>query len=176
MKKTKQKKAKTKKTKKEDTVILSRKEVIKTIALFIGFCLLLNLILAGRHEGIRAFTASAVALLLRLFAFDVTTSGTLVTLNGFGMDVVSECTGIFPIILYSACVLAAPTNIKNKGIGILFGVPILYAISLIRLVSMGFVGIFYPSMLDWAHTYLWQILLIIFVVLLLLIWKDRLVK
>lgn len=163
-----------KKTKKED-VILSRKDIIKTIALFIFFCFFLNLILAGRHESIRAFTASAVALLLRLFSFefDVTTTGTLVIINGFSLEVISECTGILSIILYSACILSSPTNLKNKGIGILFGVPILYAISLIRLVSTAFVGVFYPPMLWWTHTYLWQILLIIFVVLLLLTWKDR---
>lgn len=58
----------------------------------------------------------------------------------------------------------------------LIGIPILYAFNVIRLISTALVGVFIPSMLDFVHTYLWQVFLIVFVVLLFLIWRDKVVE
>ena len=160
-------------------IVSSRKEAVKTVALFLLFCFIFITILSVISGGLRVprvLDANVLALFLNLFGFEATAKGTVVTLsNGFRLNVIAECTAIYSIIIYSSCVLAAPTNLKNKGIGILFGVPALYALNMIRLVSTAFVAFLYPSLLEWVHSYLWQMFSIIFVILILIIWKDKVV-
>ncbi|HJH27410.1 MAG TPA: hypothetical protein C5S37_11785 [Methanophagales archaeon] len=66
--------------------------------------------------------------------------------------------------------MAYPTTLKNKGLGIAFGVPLLYAINIFRLVVLTLVGISYPDMFEFVHVYLWQASFIIFVVVIFLLW------
>ena len=159
-------------------ILSERKETLKTVSLFLIFCFTLNFLyfkIAGEQIIPREITASLVALLLRLFGLNAEANGTFVLTNGSSIDVIGECTGIFSIIVYTSCILAYPTGLKKKAIGMI-GIPILYGITLIRLVSTALVGVFIPSMLDFFHTYLWQVFLIVFVVLLFLIWRDRVVE
>ncbi|MHC1610386.1 MAG: archaeosortase/exosortase family protein [Candidatus Methanospirareceae archaeon] len=158
--------------------ISERKEALKAVSLFIILCFTLNFLyfkLAGEQIIPRSFTASLVALFLRLLGLNAEANGTFVLTNGTSLDVIGECTGIFSIIVYCSVIFAYPTSLRNKTIG-LIGIPILYALTLVRLISTALVGVFIPSMLDFFHTYLWQVFLIVFVVLLFLIWQDKVVE
>jgi archaeosortase B (VPXXXP-CTERM-specific) len=77
------------------------------------------------------------------------------------------CILVYRVLL---CVLAYPTTLKNKGLGIAFGVPSLYAINILRLFILALVGISYPSMFEFVHVYLWQASFIIFVGVIFLLW------
>lgn len=167
-----------KKEKKGIEITSTRKGALKAVALFLFFCFILNLIyfkIAGEQIIPRAFTASLVALFLSFLGLNAEATGTLVLVNGASFDIIGECTGIFSIIVYCSLIFAYPTSVRNKTIGIL-GIPILYALTLIRLISTALVGVFIPSMLDFFHTYLWQVFLIVFVVLLFLIWREKIVE
>ena len=158
--------------------ISEEKEALKAVLLFLILCFALNFAyfkLAGEQIIPRSFTASLVALFLRLFGLDAEANGTFVLLNGSSIDVIGECTGIFSIIVYCSVIFAYPTSLRNKTIG-LIGIPILYALTLVRLISTALVGVFIPSLFDFFHTYLWQVFLIVFVVLLFLIWRDKVVE
>ncbi|MFC1786692.1 archaeosortase/exosortase family protein [Halobacteriota archaeon] len=153
----------------------AKKEILKTILLFLIICLMLNFayfFFFKEQIPQRSFTASLVAFLLNLFRLPAKANGTFVLMNGFSIDIIGECTGIFSIIVYCSVIFAYPTDIKKKAIGMI-GIPILYGINLIRLISTVLVGLFIPSLLDFFHDYLWQVFLIVFVVLLFLIWRDR---
>jgi archaeosortase B (VPXXXP-CTERM-specific) len=159
-------------------ILSEHKEALKAVSIFLILCFSLNFAyfkLAGEQIIPRSFTASLVALFLNLFGLNAKTNGSLVLMKGASLDVIGECTGIFSIIVYCSVIFAYPTSFRNKSVG-LIGVPILYALTLVRLVSTALVGVFIPSMLDFFHTYLWQVFLIVFVVLLFLIWRDRVVK
>ena len=158
--------------------ISEEKEALKAVLLFLILCFTLNFAyfkLAGEQIIPRSFTASLVALFIRPFGLNAEASGTFVLLNGSSIDVIGECTGIFSIIVYCSVIFAYPTSLRNKTIG-LIGIPILYALTLVRLISTALVGVFIPSMFDFFHTYLWQVFLIVFVVLLFLIWRDKVVE
>jgi len=171
------KKEKAKKKQLKD-VLSEHKDALKTVLLFLIFCFTLNFLyfkIAGEQIMPRSFTASLVALFLNLFGLNAEASKTFVLLNGSSIDVIGECTGIFSLIVYCSVIFAYPTGLKEKAIGMI-GIPILYGITLIRLISTALVVAFIPSMLDFFHTYLWQVFLIVFVVLLFLIWRDKVVE
>ncbi len=156
----------------------AKKEILKTILLFLVLCFILNFAYffffkEQIHQ--RSFTASLVAFLLNLFGLPAKANGTFVLMNDASIDIIGECTGIFSIIVYCSVIFAYPTDIKKKAIGMI-GIPILYGITLIRLISTVLIGLFIPSLIDFFHDYLWQVFLIVFVVLLFLIWRDRIVE
>jgi archaeosortase B (VPXXXP-CTERM-specific) len=156
----------------------NHKIVIKTVLLFFSLCFILNFayFFIFKEQIIpRSATASLVAFLMKLFGLDAEAKGTFVLINGSSLDIIGECTGIFSIIVYCSSIFAYPTDLKRKCIG-LIGIPILYALTLLRLISTALVGIFIPSLLDFFHTYLWQVFLIVFVVILFLIWQERVVE
>ncbi len=160
-------------------IISERKEALKAVSLFLILCFSLNFAyfkIAGEQIIPRSFTASLIALFLNLFpGLNAEANGTSVLMNSSSIDVIGECTGIFSIIVYCSVIFAYPTSLRNKSVG-LIGIPILYALTLVRLISTALVGVFIPSMLDFFHTYLWQVFLIVFVVLLFLIWRDKVVE
>lgn len=160
-------------------ILSERKDVLKTVSLFLILCFTFNFLyfkLAGEQIIPRSFTASLVALFLNLFpGLNAKANGTFVLMNDTSLDIIGECTGIFSIIVYTSCILAYPTDLKKKAIGMI-GIPILYGITLIRLTSTALVVAFIPSLFDFFHTYLWQVFLIVFVVLLFLIWRDKVVE
>jgi len=172
------KRAKKAKRKQIKDVLSEHKEALKTVLLFLILCFTFNFAyfkIAGEQIMPRSFTASLVALFLNLLGLNAEASKTFVLLNGTSIDIIGECTGIFSIIVYCSVIFAYPTGIKEKAIGMI-GIPILYGVTLIRLISTALVGAFIPSMLDFFHTYLWQVFLIVFVVLLFLIWRDTVVE
>ena len=46
--------------------------------------------------------------------------------------IMDECTGIYEIFVYTAAVLAFPTGMKKKAVGIAFGIPLLVLLILRR--------------------------------------------
>ncbi|MGB7533862.1 MAG: exosortase H [Halobacteriota archaeon] len=151
------------------------KEAIKYVALFLAFCVAFYLVyyfltLRGSLSLLKNTTASILGAILSFGGADVVVNGAALSVNGFGLEIIDECTAVFSSIVYSACVLAYPTTLKNKGLGIAFGVPSLYAINILRLIVLALVGISYPRMFEFVHVYLWQASFIIFVVVIFLLW------
>jgi archaeosortase B (VPXXXP-CTERM-specific) len=159
------------------------KEVLKYIAFFIAFCFVFYLIyyfltVSGSMVMLRLRNVTALILgtFFSLSGVEVVVNGAMVSINGFGLEIIDECTAVFSSIVYCSCVLAYPTTLKNKGLGIAFGVPSLYAINILRLIVLALVGISYPGMFAFVHVYLWQASFIIFVVVIFLLWLRMIVK
>ena len=152
------------------------KEAIKYVALFLSFCVAFYLVyyfltLRGSLSLLKNLTASILGAILSLGGMDVVVEGVVVYFNGSEFWIIDECTAIFSSIVYCSCVLAYPTTLKNKGLGIAFGVPLLYAINILRLIVLALVDLYSsPEMFDFVHVYLWQASFIIFVVVIFLLW------
>ncbi len=151
------------------------KEALKYVALFLSFCVAFYLVyyfltLRGSLSILKNLTASILGAIFSLSGADVVVNGAALSINGFPLEIIDECTAVFSSIVYCSCVLAYPTTLKNKGLGIAFGVPLLYAINIFRLIVLTLVGISYPDMFEFVHVYLWQASFIIFVVAIFLLW------
>ncbi len=157
------------------TVVRENKEALRYVALFLAFCVTFYLVyyfltLRGSLSLLRNLTASIMGVILSLAGLKVAVNGAALTISGFSLEIIDECTAVFSAIVYCSCVLAYPTTLKNKGIGIAFGVPSLYAINILRLFVLVLVGIHHPDMFEFVHVYLWQASFIIFVVVIFLGW------
>jgi len=147
-------------------------KTLRFITLFIFFLVLFYILYYFLMEAlsfIRDTTALVLGVVLSPFG-KVIVNGAKLSFSGLTLEMIDECTAIFSIIVYCSCILAYPTTLKSKAVGIIFGVPCLYAINILRLFILVLVGAFYPSMFEFVHVYLWQASFIIFVILIFLLW------
>jgi archaeosortase B (VPXXXP-CTERM-specific) len=159
------------------------REAVQYVALFLALCLLFyllyySLIVSGSvlMVRLREFTANVLGIIISAAGADVVVNGALVSINGFGLEIIDECTAVFSSIVYCACILAYPTTIRKKVLGVALGVPALYAINILRLVILAQVGQTRPALFEFVHVYLWQASFIIFIVVIFLLWLRFVVK
>jgi archaeosortase B (VPXXXP-CTERM-specific) len=141
------------------------------IALFTTLLLVLNLY-TNFDSWLNSATAAMLAGALWLLGAGGQTVGTIVTSKVFSAEIITECTAIFPIMIFLAAVIAYPSDWKKKLWGIALGVPAILFVNLIRLVSLFYIGYWFPSVFETAHLLVWQSLIIFFAVLFWLIWVE----
>ena len=78
-------------------------------------------------------------------------------------------------ILFSSFVLAYPTTLKNKALGLLFGILFLFAVNTLRLVLGFTAGMWRPDLFEYIHVYLWQTIIIILVFISCVTWLHYVV-
>lgn len=90
----------------------------------------------------------------------------------FSMRIVRGCDAIEPTAAFVAAVLASPVSLWAKIPGILIGTLALVVINVVRLVSLFFVGIYVPSVLDFMHFDFWQAAFIVLAICFWAIWVQ----
>jgi exosortase H (IPTLxxWG-CTERM-specific) len=127
-------------------------------------------------EALNAATARVQYLILRAFGAETSLEGNLVRLGGFGVRIIEECTGIFEAIIFVAAVLAFPTSVAKKAIGVALGVPLLYLFNVARILVLLVVGRASPSRFEFMHLYFWQATLILMITSVWLLWIFKVVR
>ncbi|WP_319526495.1 exosortase H [uncultured Desulfosarcina sp.] len=115
-------------------------------------------------------TAAMTAFLLRLPHLEPSVSGVILTAHGFSIRIIAECTAIFVAILYFSFVMAYPTALKNKLLGLAAGLPFLFAANLARILFIFLVGLKYRTFFEYAHVYIGQIVMILLVLVAVMTW------
>ncbi|MFH0924014.1 MAG: exosortase H [bacterium] len=157
------------------------KTILRFYLLLGFFILLLFLLLHNRYsykylaEYIPTILARITAGLISFLGGEVTVAGKLLSGKKFSMRIIYDCSGIFVTVIYVAAVLAYPTTAKKIGLGLLIGIPVLNLINIFRMVFMFYVGQYLPNYISLFHTYLWQGMFIILVLLLWLFWVEKIV-
>jgi exosortase/archaeosortase family protein len=164
------------------TFVRENRTAVRSGAIFAG-CMLAFLLAYGwiadsqAMDGIKIFTAKATAFFLNLFRYHVTTDDTLISSSKFQMGIVTGCTALIPTAIFIAAVLAYPCRIRDKIIGILFGIVAIGAVNLVRTVTLFFIGThFSESVFETAHLLIWQSLVILISIGLWLLWAQKLVR
>jgi exosortase H (IPTLxxWG-CTERM-specific) len=127
------------------------------------------------HERLTRLIAVLSASILALFG-DASASGQQLTFNGFLATVEGACDGIQPTYIYVAAVLAFPSRWRDKGWGVLVGIPAIFLINLIRVATMMLCGAYWPQLFDWAHLYGWQALVITLTMAVWVFWAELFVR
>ena len=73
----------------------------------------------------------------------------------FSYRVVEGCTGATSMMIYASAVLAYPATRRARKIGLVVGLPALLGANLVRLVILGWVGLYERGHFDVIHTYWW---------------------
>jgi exosortase/archaeosortase family protein len=93
------------------------------------------------------------------------------------VDIAIDCNGAWAFAIFVAAVLAMPgCGWRARAWGIGLGVPALWIVNTIRVVSLYFVAVYIPSVFEELHLYVWQFLIIAAALGLLLLWAEYFVR
>src|ERR1700738_3235858 len=70
--------------------------------------------------------------------------------TGFSYQIDFACTGIIPAGLLVVAILASVAPPRAKLTGLAIGIPLTFAVNLIRLVHLYYVGVFHPLAFQWT--------------------------
>ena len=130
----------------------------------------------GINQVLIRATAAIEYGLLAPFTDQAVLKGTYIQFGSFGVEIISECTGLFEVAIYAACVLAFPTSWRKKGLGLLFGIPAIYAFNILRIVCLLVVGRYANSSFEFFHLYFWQGTLILMITSIWMLWIYMVVR
>ena len=121
---------------------------------------------------VNLWTAKSAAWTLWLLGANGRAHADVVESSFSTIRILSECTALYPVVIFLSAVVASPASWTHKLVGVL-GVPILAVINLLRIVSLCYVDRWFPRAMDTAHFVVWQSLMVFFTVLLWLLWAAR---
>lgn len=116
-------------------------------------------------------TAAQVGALLDLAGFSAQVQGDLISLPGFSVRIVTECTPLHACLLYGAFVLAQPASWRRTLAGLLMGSLAIATANLLRIAYITAVGRHVSHLVfDILHVYLGQVAMLILVLAAALFW------
>lgn len=89
------------------------------------------------------------------------------------MNVNHECTGIFVCLLFASFVLAYPASWPARLAGLAVGIPVFFAVNVLRLATLARILEVYPDAFFYLHEYVWQGVLTVFVLVGAIGWAER---
>ena len=107
--------------------------------------------------------------LMRAVGTPVWLDGVTVGVPNFSVMIRNNCNAVYEMGLIAAATLAYPAPGSRRAKGILLAVLVLYAVNLIRVLSLLYLGYLLPGFFEAAHVYVWQV---IFLVVLAGLWLS----
>ena len=154
------------------------RDYVRTIALFVLVLVGLELVYVLSNQSapmvtLTQATAQVVTWMLALVGELVRVDGTVIYSPQFNMRIVSECTAITPMIVLAAATIAVPAPLVSKLKCIILGSCVLHIVNLLRIISLYYVGVMWPDMVEFVHLVLWQAVLIVLAVGLWGFWAQK---
>ncbi len=152
-----------------------RLPVLKFIGGFIIFTVVFYLITnADWFESVRTplvgIYSTLASVVLNIFGYGTSAVGSVLRSADFSVNIKEGCDAVIPTVLFITAVLVFPTSWNHKLKGILIGVPLLFAVNLLRIITLYLTGLYQPDLFDFMHVEFWQVLFIVFTVLLFIRW------
>ena len=120
-----------------------------------------------------AFIARVSGSVLRLFGESATVTGCVVSSPRFAVTIFNGCNGLITSLIFISGVLAFPARWPAKVIGVVGGLAAIQLLNLVRIVSLFYIGIFFPALFNDAHIFIWQSVVILAGVGLWIAWAHR---
>jgi exosortase H (IPTLxxWG-CTERM-specific) len=114
------------------------------------------------HPTIVSTNAILSGILLNLLGQETTTHGDVIYSSAFSISVKKGCDAIEAMALFITAVLAFPIKWNHKFRGLITGIILIFILNLVRIVSLFLTGVYYPEAFDTMHIEVWQVLFIIF--------------
>lgn len=123
-------------------------------------------------DGLIEATAFIVFSIVKATGALVRLSGMTIEFSRMNLEIVYECTGGFAMFIFSACVIAFPSSVKQKIWGHVLGIFGIFFINLGRLLVLSWSVIHKPSAFNFIHKYLWHATFILLVLILWILWVN----
>ncbi|MCU0232454.1 MAG: exosortase H [Thermoanaerobaculales bacterium] len=119
-----------------------------------------------------AFVARLSGSALRLLGEQATVVGCVVSSPRFAVTIFNGCNGLITSLIFISGVLAFPARWSAKVIGVVGGLLAIQVINLVRVVSLFYIGIYFPALFNDAHIVVWQSVVILAGVALWIAWAE----
>lgn len=119
------------------------------------------------------WVAVYTAWVLDLFGADAEARGKIIVSNIGSVEIIRECTAVYPTALYLAAVMAYRCTWRRKLIGIFGGIVAIQVLNLIRIISLIFIQRTYPDHFEYMHMVVWQSLIVFLTGVLWLLWSTE---
>src|SRR5271163_1601113 len=93
--------------------------------------------------------------------------------GGFGVEMRDGCNGINVMLLLWAAIVAFPAPWKLKAYGLAIGTLAIQLLNLVRFISLFYLGQYSATWFEFAHSYLWETLLILDTIVVFWLWVGR---
>ncbi|MHB0976868.1 MAG: hypothetical protein ACYC1U_06710 [Candidatus Aquicultorales bacterium] len=112
---------------------------------------------AGKLDFLIDATAGPSSAIMRYIGINLTLALDTIYLSNRILVINLECTAIYLGALHLSFVLAYPTDLRRKMIGLAIGLPAIFAANILRLVFLAIVSESFPGFFDPIHDFVWQI-------------------
>lgn len=94
--------------------------------------------------------------------------------TGFGVSIEAGCNGVEACIVLLAAIVVFPATWRAKLVGIAWGLVAVQGLNMARVISLYYLGQWDMAWFSFAHEYLWQGLIMLDVLVVFLVWVNRL--
>ena len=161
--------------------LADKRPVLFFVVLLAGLMIVFNaffylyLSKADIFESYLDLNAEVSAAILRLLGDDAKASGTAIDGPDFSMTILTGCDAIQASAFFIFIVLASPVPVRLPARlpCLVIGTLVLLIMNLVRIVSLYYVGVFYPKVFDVMHVDVWQPVFIFLPLGLWFVWLRR---
>lgn len=120
-----------------------------------------------------AIVARCAAAILGTLESGIQVTGTVIRSPRFALDVENGCNGIEAAILLAAAILAFPSTLRSRLIGLAVTGVAIELLNLVRLGSLFWLGEYHRPIFDFFHVAVWQSLVILAAIAMFIFWSLR---
>ncbi len=120
-----------------------------------------------------SFIVLSSSFLINLFGGTSFVDGTHLSTGQFGINVVDGCNGIYATAILLSGVIAYPARLTHKMLGVLVGFVAIFALNLVRVISLLYLGRSYPDIFKEIHIFVWQPIIILWAIYIWYLWWNR---
>jgi exosortase H (IPTLxxWG-CTERM-specific) len=132
---------------------------ILTLALFAGAVLVgfRDEVVGPALLPLRVLTARVALALIHVAGMEAVREATAIFHpSGFAYQISRGCMGLVPAAFFAVSVIAYPISVSRKALAMVVGLPVLFALNMVRLVHLFYLGVHRPDLFHLAHQVLWQ--------------------
>lgn len=121
-----------------------------------------------------SFIANSVKIFLNIIGHQCLTFGKIISdTDGVSLILDRGCVGRNVLLVFSAFIIATPTEVKRKIIYTIAGLGVIIILNIIRIILLMLVGQYYPDYFHFTHEYLFKYTLYAGVFLLWVFWVRK---
>ncbi len=117
-----------------------------------------------------SFIVLPSSFLINLFGGTSFVSGTHLSTAQFGINVVDGCNGIYATAILLSGIIAYPARVTHKMLGVLIGFAAIFVLNLVRVISLLYLGQYFPDIFKEIHIFIWQPIIILWAIYIWYLW------
>jgi exosortase/archaeosortase family protein len=89
------------------------------------------------------------------------------------VTIYNGCNGLITSLIFISGVLAFPATWRSKLAGVIGGLLSIQIINLVRIISLFYIGVYFPKYFSQSHIFIWQSVVILAGVSLWIAWAHH---